>query len=309
MTVELQTSPARAKAGLRPEPSMGIQTPAVNRGGNSSGSPKASSLPITIPNSLQKKTRRKQEDIRPRIGSVAEHPLFMDKENDLIFAFTGPFEEACEYKQLQEDKAYDAELKRRTQECLRLLENAQSLDKELSEVVESILVSLPHDQHRKHSLERLARALQSLGYNATIHGNNAASGAPATLFATHHAHIVVQVPAAAAGSTRAVVVDPSFKAQFTLARPTEEYGQLLSLLPSVFVGGKAALKDLVEFICNRAVESFQSSNLNLPPWRGLDCMLSKWSLLELAAQATATYGCRQGPARWQHNNFGNRIKC
>ncbi|CAI5480230.1 unnamed protein product [Closterium sp. Yama58-4] len=76
--------------------------------------------------------------------------------------------------------------------------------------------------------------------------------------------------------TQRVVVDVSFRQQFEVARPTPRYAELLSQLPSVFVGGRQRLKPLVTALATAMNLSLQSSGIAIAPWRRTKYLLSKW---------------------------------
>ncbi|CAI5527298.1 unnamed protein product [Closterium sp. Naga37s-1] len=64
--------------------------------------------------------------------------------------------------------------------------------------------------------------------------------------------------------------------QFEVARPTPRYAELLSQLPSVFVGGRQRLKPLVTALATAMNLSLQSSGIAIAPWRRSKYLLSKW---------------------------------
>ncbi|CAI5954137.1 unnamed protein product, partial [Closterium sp. NIES-64] len=64
--------------------------------------------------------------------------------------------------------------------------------------------------------------------------------------------------------------------QFEVARPTPRYAELLSQLPSVFVGGRQRLKPLVTALATAMNLSLQSSGIAIAPWRRTKYLLSKW---------------------------------
>ncbi|GJP68740.1 hypothetical protein CLOP_g25404 [Closterium sp. NIES-67] len=76
--------------------------------------------------------------------------------------------------------------------------------------------------------------------------------------------------------TQRVVVDVAFRQQFEVARPTPRYAELLSQLPSVFVGGRQRLKPLVTALATAMNLSLQSSGISIAPWRRTKYLLSKW---------------------------------
>ncbi|XP_054781299.1 uncharacterized protein LOC129295402 [Prosopis cineraria] len=71
-------------------------------------------------------------------------------------------------------------------------------------------------------------------------------------------------------------VDIDFAAQFEIARPTCKYSEILSSLPSIFVGTAEELKRIVQAMCNAAKRCFRSRGLSVPPWRKNRYMQKKW---------------------------------
>jgi hypothetical protein len=51
---------------------------------------------------------------------------------------------------------------------------------------------------------------------------------------------------------------------------------LLAALPDEFVGSKARLLRLVDFLCSEMAASFEGRGLTLPPWRRAQALASKW---------------------------------
>ncbi|KAL4012902.1 hypothetical protein IC575_025047 [Cucumis melo] len=78
-----------------------------------------------------------------------------------------------------------------------------------------------------------------------------------------------------------LIIDIEFKAQFEVARATEEYKQLTKALPSVFVGSEEKVKRIISVLCSAAKQSLKKSGLHIPPWRTSTYMHAKWLLLHL----------------------------
>jgi uncharacterized protein (TIGR01615 family) len=72
------------------------------------------------------------------------------------------------------------------------------------------------------------------------------------------------------------IVDLDFQAQFEIARPTLQYEKALESLPTVFVGTRTKLKQVLEIMSNAAKVSLKQNSMHLPPWRTLDYMSAKW---------------------------------
>jgi uncharacterized protein (TIGR01615 family) len=73
-----------------------------------------------------------------------------------------------------------------------------------------------------------------------------------------------------------LIVDVDFRAQFEIARPTQQYEAALKILPAVFVGSASKLQQILQFMSEAAKASLIQSDMHLPPWRTLDYMRSKW---------------------------------
>ena len=72
------------------------------------------------------------------------------------------------------------------------------------------------------------------------------------------------------------IVDIDFKAQFEIARASDQYRELMAALPRLFVGRPEHLKQIVKTMCASAKRSLKDQGLHLPPWRKQRYMLCKW---------------------------------
>nr|GMC49659.1 uncharacterized protein LOC109190279 [Ipomoea batatas] len=73
-----------------------------------------------------------------------------------------------------------------------------------------------------------------------------------------------------------VIVDTDLRSQFEVARPTEAYKELSSILPCIFVGTEHRLHTIISLLCEAAKQSLKESGLHVPPWRKATYMQSKW---------------------------------
>ncbi|PSS00083.1 Protein transport protein [Actinidia chinensis var. chinensis] len=78
------------------------------------------------------------------------------------------------------------------------------------------------------------------------------------------------------GEAVRLIVDMDFRSQFELARPTSTYSDLLTSLPSIFVGTEEKLVSILSLLCSAAKQSLRESGLHMPPWRKANYMQSKW---------------------------------
>eukprot|EP01018_Ginkgo_biloba_P010274 Gb_28131 [translate_table: standard] len=73
-----------------------------------------------------------------------------------------------------------------------------------------------------------------------------------------------------------LLVDINFRAQFEVARPTNQYRALVQLLPNIFVGNIHRLQKIIKIMCDALKESVKANGMHLPPWRKYKYMHSKW---------------------------------
>jgi len=73
-----------------------------------------------------------------------------------------------------------------------------------------------------------------------------------------------------------VVIELNFRAEFEMAKANQEYNQLISRLPEVFVGKAERLKALIKILCSAAKKCMKEKKMHLGPWRKHKYMQSKW---------------------------------
>ncbi|KAL1560043.1 hypothetical protein AAHA92_10309 [Salvia divinorum] len=78
-----------------------------------------------------------------------------------------------------------------------------------------------------------------------------------------------------AGGSR-YIVEVSLAEKFTIARPTAAYAAMLDEFPAIFVGKPEEMKQLVRQMSKAIRKSLKSAGLNVPPWRRLSYMQTKW---------------------------------
>lgn len=71
-------------------------------------------------------------------------------------------------------------------------------------------------------------------------------------------------------------VDPNFKDQFLIGKPTETYRFLLEILPNVFIGTPLRLQSLIDFVYLEIAQAYCQQQLTVPPWRSHRVLLSRW---------------------------------
>ncbi|BAT92293.1 uncharacterized protein HKW66_Vig0218980 [Vigna angularis] len=73
-----------------------------------------------------------------------------------------------------------------------------------------------------------------------------------------------------------VVIELSFRAEFEMARASEEYNKLMNRLPEVFVGKAERLQVIINIMCSAAKKCMKEKKMHLGPWRKLRYMQAKW---------------------------------
>ena len=71
-------------------------------------------------------------------------------------------------------------------------------------------------------------------------------------------------------------IDPNFKDQFLIGKPTETYQLLLEILPNVFIGTPLRLQSLIDFVYLEIAQAYCQQQLPVPPWRSHRVLLGRW---------------------------------
>ncbi|KAL1210338.1 hypothetical protein V5N11_006671 [Cardamine amara subsp. amara] len=73
-----------------------------------------------------------------------------------------------------------------------------------------------------------------------------------------------------------VVIELCFRAEFEMARGSEEYKRLIGMLPEVYVGKTERLKSLIKVLCTAAKKCMKDKKIHMGPWRKHKYMQAKW---------------------------------
>ncbi|KAH7545998.1 hypothetical protein FEM48_Zijuj01G0154300 [Ziziphus jujuba var. spinosa] len=77
------------------------------------------------------------------------------------------------------------------------------------------------------------------------------------------------------GETR-VIIELNFRAEFEMARASEEYNRLVQRLPEVFVGKVERLQGLIKILCSAAKKCMNENKMHMGPWRKQKYVQAKW---------------------------------
>lgn len=116
-------------------------------------------------------------------------------------------------------------------------------------------------------------------------------------------------------SNERIIVDTNFRAQFEIARASEQYNVLLEMVPCTFVGKAERLHTILKTMSEGAKLSLKVMGMHLPPWRKHSYLQAKWfssykrTIKEIQPSLTPsiTYDCLDGELHTRinkDNNFG-----
>ncbi|XP_065877075.1 uncharacterized protein [Euphorbia lathyris] len=73
-----------------------------------------------------------------------------------------------------------------------------------------------------------------------------------------------------------VIIELNFRAEFEIAKASEEYNRLVRRLPEVFVGKVDRLQTVIKILCSAAKKCMKEKKMHLGPWRKHRYMQAKW---------------------------------
>ncbi|KAJ4975305.1 hypothetical protein NE237_000411 [Protea cynaroides] len=90
-----------------------------------------------------------------------------------------------------------------------------------------------------------------------------------------HTYIDVVEKSSKKGEVR-VLIELNFRAEFEMARASEEYNRLINRLPEVLVGKSERFRSLVKILCSAAKKCMKDNKMHMGPWRKHKYMQAKW---------------------------------
>ncbi|KAF5729085.1 hypothetical protein HS088_TW21G01242 [Tripterygium wilfordii] len=73
-----------------------------------------------------------------------------------------------------------------------------------------------------------------------------------------------------------VIIELNFRAEFEMARASEDYNRLVQRLPEVFVGKIERLSNVIKILCLGAKKCMKEKKMHMGPWRKHRYMQAKW---------------------------------
>lgn len=123
-------------------------------------------------------------------------------------------------------------------------------------------------------MREVSSRLRNAGYNSAVCRTKWRS-TPEIPSGNHTFIDVVDSSSTKKGEVR-VIIELNFRADFEIARASEDYKQLVSRLPEVFVGKAERLKALIKILCPAAKKCIKDKKMHMGPWRKLKYKQAKW---------------------------------
>uniref|UniRef100_A0A5B6YM71 Uncharacterized protein n=1 Tax=Davidia involucrata TaxID=16924 RepID=A0A5B6YM71_DAVIN len=126
-------------------------------------------------------------------------------------------------------------------------------------------------------MREICGRLQNAGFNSTAMCKSKWRSSPNIPSGEHTFLDVVDKSSTTAkkGEVR-VIIELNFRAEFEMARASEEYKQLINRLPEVFVGKVERLHTLIKILCSAAKKCMKEKKMHMGPWRKHGYMQAKW---------------------------------
>ncbi|KAL9243606.1 hypothetical protein vseg_017475 [Gypsophila vaccaria] len=152
--------------------------------------------------------------------------------------------------------------------------------------------ALPEKSCRSCLMREVACRLRNAGYNAAICRSKWRSS-PEIPSGEHTFLDVIDNSNPSKGETR-VIIELNFRAEFEMARASDEYNQLTNRLPEVFVAKIERLKALIKVLCTAAKKCMKDKKMHMGPWRKQKYMQAKWfspNCERILAEVNAPLNC------------------
>ncbi|KAB2604406.1 hypothetical protein D8674_039598 [Pyrus ussuriensis x Pyrus communis] len=207
--------------------------------------------------------------------SVEENKAFWEEQDQLLQAI------------LCKTSSVESKIRQATKEALREI-NSSSAEY-------CVCVRPVPGGCRKCLRTEICKRLIDSGYNCAICKSKRRSSTNAP--AGEHTYLEVLDKSSKRGEIR-VVIELNFRAEFEMARASENYNRLISWLPEVFVGKADRLRALIKILCCAAKTCMKEKKMHLGPWRKHKYVQAKWfGTLERSTPGSLPVGFSHGPPK------------
>nr|XP_043622205.1 uncharacterized protein LOC122593818 [Erigeron canadensis] len=162
----------------------------------------------------------------------------------------------------------------------------RSITKEiLKEVANVCLCSIPVvGGCQSCKMREICSRLQNSGYNSAICKSKWKSSLD--IPSGEHTFVdVIDNTNPKKGEVR-VIIELELRGQFEMKKGSQEYNNLVSKIPEVFVGKFDRLQSVVKIVTNAAKKCMKEKKMHLGPWRKQEYMQAKW--LRVTERTTTT---------------------
>ncbi|RWW15028.1 hypothetical protein BHE74_00000516 [Ensete ventricosum] len=128
---------------------------------------------------------------------------------------------------------------------------------------------------RNCALVFVTEQLHRLGYNSALCKSKWRRSPDIPSGEHRYIDVVMETKSGKKGPVR-LVIELRFRAEFQMARGSQEYNSLVSCLPEVFVGKPEKLRGVIKVMCAAAKKCMKDNKMHMAPWRKHKYMQSKW---------------------------------
>ncbi|KAK7362841.1 hypothetical protein VNO77_04965 [Canavalia gladiata] len=142
-----------------------------------------------------------------------------------------------------------------------------------SEIVCSCNAQMAASSCRSCLMREVSRRLQNDGYNSAICKTKWRNSP--TIPSGEHTFLDV-IDSTNKKQDIRVIIEPNFRAEFEMAKGSEEYNKLVRKLPEVYVGKVERLSNIIKVLCMAAKRCMKENKMHMGPWRKHKYMQAKW---------------------------------
>lgn len=84
-----------------------------------------------------------------------------------------------------------------------------------------------------------------------------------------------------------ILIDLKYKEQFNIPKFNEAYGELLEIIPTVFIGSRNNMVLAAQIVWDKMIKQYEINSMSIPPWRKIDVFLSRWNEIPIARKIYA----------------------
>ncbi|KAK7319691.1 hypothetical protein RJT34_04416 [Clitoria ternatea] len=193
------------------------------------------------------------DDYRVNGATVEENRSFWDNQHQVL------------QTNLFKTSSLESRIRNATKEAIRDVENA--------EIVCSCNRQIAASLCRNCLMIQVSMRLQKAGYNSAICKTKWRKSP--TIPSGEHTFLDVIDGTSKKQDVR-VMIEVNLRAEFEMARASEDYNGLVRRLPEVYVGKVERLSNIIKIMCMGAKKCMKENKMHMGPWRKHKYMQAKW---------------------------------